>query len=105
MRLVLFLSLFALTGCAATQDAATAASRNTAKGVVNGVVAQKFPGVNVAPVTDCVIDNASVGELLSLSKAAVIGVTPDTNATVLDIAKRPATAQCIAKNGLDLVGA
>ena len=105
MRFVLFISLFVLTGCAATQDAVTAASRNTAKGVVNDVVAQKFPGVSVAPVTDCVIDNATTGELLSLSKAAVIGVTPDTNATVLEIAKRPATAQCITKNGLGLLGA
>lgn len=104
MRLALPFILIALTGCTATQDAVTATTRNTAKGVVNTVVAEKFPGVNAAPVTDCIIDNADVGELLSLSKAAVIGVTPDTYATVTDIAKRPATVSCITKNGLALLG-
>lgn len=98
------LAALVLGACSETQEAVTKATRDTAKTVVNGVVEDKFPGVNAAPITDCIIDNASVSEILTISKAAVIGVQPDTVDTVVAISQRPETATCIAKNSLKLLG-
>jgi len=95
-------ALFALGACVQANDAADTVARNTAKGVVNGVVAQRFPGVNVAPMTDCVIDNASRFEIFDIAKAGATGITPATVETVTTIATRPATVQCISNNGLGL---
>jgi hypothetical protein len=94
----------ALASCDAAQEAVTQSTRDTAKTVVNGVVEDKFPGVNAALITDCIIDNASVSEILVIAKASVVGVKQDTVDTVVDISKRPETAACIAKNGLKLLG-
>ena len=103
MRAVLILTIaLTLGACVQVNDAADTVARNTAKGVVNGVVAQKFPGVNAAPVTDCVIDNASRFEIFDIAKAGATGVTPATVETVTTIASRPETVQCISKNGLGL---
>ncbi|MEC3859848.1 succinate dehydrogenase [Mesobacterium sp. TK19101] len=103
MRAVAVLSLCALTACTAANDAADALARDRAKTVVNGVVADRFPGVNAAPVTDCIIDNASASEILSVASASVTGVTEDTVETVVTIAQRPDTVSCIAGNGLALL--
>lgn len=103
MRLVLSIAtVFALGACVQANDAADTVARNTAKGVVNGVVAQKFPGVNASPITDCVIDNSSRFEIFDIAKAGATGVTPSTVETVTEIASRPETVQCISKNGLGL---
>ncbi|OJI93452.1 hypothetical protein LY10_00352 [Planktotalea frisia] len=103
MRAVLILTIaLTLGACVQANDAADTVARNTAKGVVNDVVAQKFPGVNAAPVTDCVIDNASRFEIFDIAKAGATGVTPATVETVTAIASRPETVQCISKNGLGL---
>ncbi len=104
MRAFVLLFLVALTGCAATESAVTNVTRDTAKGVVNGVVAQKFPGLSVAPVTDCIIESLSAIELVQILKSAIIGVTPDATALVLEIAQRPKAVQCIAKNSIALLG-
>ncbi|MFC3059181.1 succinate dehydrogenase [Paenirhodobacter populi] len=80
-----------------------AIARGQAKSVVNSVVAQKMPGVNAAPVTDCIIDNASMSEIYSISRGAVVGVDADTVNTVMTIAKRPDTLSCITRNGLSLL--
>jgi len=74
-------------------------SRDVAKGVVSNVIQQKFPGTNVAPYTDCVLDNASFDEVLEIAQSAATGGKKAT-ALVLEIAARPATAQCIAVNVL-----
>lgn len=101
MRGVLILvAACSLAACAAGETAV----RDQAKSVVNGVVAQKMPGVNVAPVTDCVIDNATMGETLTIAKATQLGVTDSTVDAVMSIARRPATVQCVANNGLRLFG-
>jgi hypothetical protein len=97
-------ALMTLASCDTAQEAVTQGTRETAKTVVNGVVENKFPGVNAAPITDCIIDNASVSEILVIAKASVVGVKQDTVDTVVDISKRPETAACIAKNGLKLLG-
>jgi hypothetical protein len=103
MRLALAsATVLVLGACVQANDAADTVARNTAKSVVNGVVAQQFPGVNAAPITDCVIDNASRGEIFDIAKAGATGVTPSTVETVTTIASRPETVQCISKNGLGL---
>jgi len=98
------LALALLTACDAANEAADTLARDRAKTVVNGVVAERFPGVNAAPVTDCVIDAASANEILSIAGASVTGVTDDTVKQVLDIAGRPDAVTCIAENSLALVG-
>ena len=92
----------ALSGCLGGQaeQAATDIARSQAKGVVNGVVKNRFPGVNAAPVTDCIIDNASLNEIFDIAKAAVTGVTAETTNVVVDIAKRPATVKCIVEKSV-----
>jgi len=103
MRVLIALSVaVSLGACVQANDAADTVARNTAKGVVNGVLAQRFPGVNAAPVTDCVIDNASRFEIFDIAKAGATGVTPETVETVTTIASRPEAVQCISKNGLGL---
>ena len=92
----------ALAGCQAANDAADTVARESAKTVVNGVVAQRFPGLNAAPITDCIIDNADRFEIFELAKASASGVTPQTTETVIAIAQRPETATCITQNGLSL---
>jgi len=104
MRILFALSCAVLLGgCEVANQAADQIARSQAKTVVNGVVADKFPGVNAAPITDCVIDNASAGEILSIASAAATGVTDKTVDTVLDIASRPGTVECITGAGLGLL--
>ncbi len=93
----------ALTGCDIASGAADVVARDAAKSVVNEVIADKFPGVNAAPVTDCVIDNASASELLTIASAAATGVTPATADTIIDITKRPETVQCLAGDALAIL--
>ena len=92
-----------LAGCDVANQAADQIARDQAKQVVNGVVANKFPGVNAAPVTDCVIDNASAGEILTIASAAATGVTQSTVELVGDIVQRPDTVKCIAGAGFGLL--
>jgi len=91
-------------GCTAANDVADNIARDRAKGVVNGVVESKFPGVNTAPITDCIIDAASAGEIINIAGASVTGVTQSTVETVLDIAQRKEAVTCIAENSISLLG-
>ncbi len=93
-----------LTGCTAANDAADTLARDRAKAVVNGVVSDRFPGVNAAPITDCIIDAASAREIISIASASVTGVNQSTVETVLEIAQRPEAVQCIAENSIKLLG-
>ena len=99
MRRVVIIAVLALSGCGAANDAADAVARDRAKGVVNGVA-----GVNAAPVTDCIIDAASAGEIIQIAGASVTGVTQSTVEQVLEIAGRREAVECIAENGLALLG-
>ncbi|MEL7254041.1 MAG: succinate dehydrogenase [Pseudomonadota bacterium] len=90
-------------GCGAAQDAADTVARDRAKLVVNGVVDQRFPGVNAAPVTDCIIDAASAGEIIQLGSASVTGVTQSTVEQVVEIAAREESVRCIAQNSSSLL--
>jgi hypothetical protein len=91
-----------LTGCLDASDSVDMVARNTAKTVVNGVVASRFPGVDASVVTDCVIDNASTSEIVEIAQAAVVGTTSATTSLVLQIAQRPDTVSCIADDTLGI---
>lgn len=86
-----------LAGCDAGQRVVDQAARGTAKSVVTPIVEQNFPGLPAAQVSDCVIDNASAQEIFEIAKASQLGVTPKTTQTVVDIARRPSTVECISK--------
>ncbi len=92
-----------VAGCGAAQDAADAVARDRAKLVVNGVVQNRFPGVNSAPVTDCIIDAASAGEIIQIGSASVTGVTQSTVEQVVEIAGREQSVRCIAQNSSSLL--
>ncbi len=90
----------ALAGCEGGNQAADQVARETAKTVVNGIVANRFPGVNAAPLTDCIIDNAEIAEVYTIAEAAVLGPTTETTSLIIDIARRPETLQCATDNAL-----
>lgn len=98
------LAVLAMSGCAAVNDAADTVARDRAKTVVNGIVESRFPGVNAAPVTDCIIDAASASEIITIAGASATGVTRSTVDQVLEIAQRPEAVQCIADNSIALLG-
>lgn len=72
-----------------------AASRQIARNVVNTEMQKRLPGVNVAPYTDCVINNATTAELIDIAQMTRAGVA-GTADSVASIVSRPATTQCIA---------
>ena len=100
MRVALVLAALILSGCAVADTVA----RDQAKSTVNSVVMDRFPGVNPAPVTDCIIDAASAGEIIELGSAAVTGVTASTVEQVLTISTRPEAITCLAQNNLSSLG-
>ena len=105
MRFVFALAAIGcVSACSLTDALLQDTVRAKAKTVVNGLVAQQFPGVNAAPVTDCIMDNASSSEILSLGQAAVVGVTPTTSQLMTTIAGRPETLLCIATNQSGMFG-
>lgn len=101
MRLGLLLMPALLAAC--NSPLADAVARDAAKRTVNPIVAARFPGVPLAPATDCIIDNASAGEILQLASAAGSGANDTATRLVLDVASRPQTLQCIATNGLPVL--
>jgi hypothetical protein len=76
-------------------------AREAAKDAVRPVLRRNFPGIPLEPSVNCVIYNASAGEILTLAEAGATG-QPDarTAQLVLDIVQRPATVECLATEGL-----
>ena len=72
-----------------------AASRQIARTTVNSEMQRRLPGVNVAPYTDCVINNATTAELIDIAQATRAGVAGSAD-SVAAIVSRPSTTQCIA---------
>ncbi|WP_211657901.1 hypothetical protein [Paracoccus subflavus] len=72
-----------------------AATRQVARAVINTEMEKRLPGANVAPYTDCVVNNATTAELIDIAQASRAGVT-GTADSVAAIVSRPATTQCIA---------
>ena len=58
--------------------------------VVNREMAKRLPGANVAPYTDCVMQNATTAELAGIADSA------NASGAVASIVSRPATTQCIS---------
>ena len=100
MRLVPALLLGSLAACATVDRASETATRNAAKSTINAVVKDRAPGMDLEPISDCVIENATRGELLSLASAALTGVLQSTVSTVLEISGRPGTILCLSRAGL-----
>ena len=98
MRPDALLAAALLAGCAT--PGADRVAREAAKSAVDPVLAARFPGIPLAPATDCVIDNASAGEILSLANSAGGGPAPRAARLVLEIATRPDTLDCLATDGL-----
>lgn len=99
MKWLLLIPLVALTACG-EDGFADQLARKEAKDTVRPVLAQRFPGVPLEPATDCVIDNASAGEILKLASAGVTGLGPEETQLVVEIATRPETIECLLKDGL-----
>ena len=100
MRVGLILCLAFVASCATVDRVTTDTTRRSAKAAINTVVAERMPGVNVEPVSDCIIENATTGELFGIASAAVTGITRTTVSTISEIAGRPRTLVCITKTGL-----
>ena len=79
-------------------------ARGRAKAVVNGYVETRYPGLNAAPITDCIIDAADSREILQIAGATITGLDAGTAEQISLIARRPESLQCIAQNGLTLLG-
>ena len=76
----------------------TEVARASARSVVNDVVESRFPGVPITPVTDCIINNATGSEIVSIAQDAVVGQpSPETVQLVLQIATRPDTVTCFVE--------
>ena len=85
---------------ACTPAAQDEVAREAAKRTVTPIVAAQVPGVPVAPVVDCVIDNATRGEVLTLAAGAVTGSTATAAEVTADILARRGTVTCITRAGL-----
>lgn len=113
MRLILSLTAasLALAGCAVPVVAPVAPpvivtptptpgptlnamQRAQATAVVNREMATRLPGVNVAPYTACVINNATMAEMADLAGMSAGGA--GAASAVAAIVQRPAATQCIA---------
>ena len=98
MRRILLFTVFALAAC--TQQMQDDLARDAARNAVRPVLEDRLPGIPVEPATNCVIDNATAGEILSLAADAVTGPTANTVEIVSDIISRPDTLTCLATKGL-----
>ncbi len=70
------------------------AARAAARAVVTPIVAQQVPGPLGVAMADCIINNASAAELLTLARSATTGVNADTVTLTSQILARPATVTC-----------
>ncbi|MFH5775698.1 hypothetical protein [Paracoccus broussonetiae] len=103
--LIMTASALALSGCVVQNPAGVPApaptvappvvvpdaARSNARVVVNREMARRLPGANVAPYTDCVMQNATSAELATIADSA-----SSASSTVAGIVSRPTTTQCIA---------
>ena len=92
---------FVLCGC--STDIATAAARAAAKAQAAEVARTRFPGLPVTRFTDCVIDNATVADILALGRATTGSPDGTTIRTVMAVLARPETQTCIAAEGLPIL--
>ncbi|WP_304615658.1 hypothetical protein [Paracoccus sp. (in: a-proteobacteria)] len=72
-----------------------AASRQVARNTIQNEIQNRFQGVDVAPWTDCVMNNATTAELIDIAQMSNAG-SSGVSQSVAAIVSRPATTQCIA---------
>jgi hypothetical protein len=89
-----------LAGCVTVQDAADQIARDQARGYVNAEVGRRFPGVDARPITDCVIDNSSAQEIVTIAGGVALGRTEAATETVSTVLARPETIRCAAEGSL-----
>ncbi|MCF2906596.1 succinate dehydrogenase [Octadecabacter sp. CECT 8868] len=80
-----------LTACAVVETAAVDTGRAAAKAAVTPIVADTVPGPAGVAITDCIIDNASGQELLTLAAG---GTSAENVALVGEILARTETVAC-----------
>lgn len=93
------MALGLLAGCG-EDGLADQIARDQARNAVNPVLAQRFPGVPLEPASNCVINNASAGEILQLAKAGATTVAQTDAELIVQIATRPDTIECLLKDGV-----
>lgn len=99
-RTLMLIGCLLLSACA-EGNVADVIARDAAKSVVRPIIVENLPGVPPDLVTDCIIDNASAAEIITLARAATSKqVSQDTIDTVVGIARRPEVIQCAADEGL-----
>lgn len=98
MRALMMTALVALAACTTGQQDNLA--RSAAKQAVRPVLEERLPGVPVETAVDCVIDNATAQEILTLAADAVTGPTASTVEVTTRILARPDTIRCLAEDGL-----
>ncbi|QUS34850.1 hypothetical protein [Falsirhodobacter algicola] len=91
--------LLVLAACS-PQTVTDSVARRAARSVVNPVVAQYLPSGQAEAATNCVIDNASAGEISTLARDVGTRAGTSTVQTVTGILARPATMQCLGSQGL-----
>lgn len=89
-----------LAGCIAVQDAADQIAREQARAYVDAEVSRRFPGVNARPITDCVIDNATAQEIVTIAGGVALGRTEAATETVSTVLTRPQTLRCAAEGSI-----
>jgi hypothetical protein len=94
-------ALVLVAGCAPAAQEVVA--REAARAAIRPVLAQTFPGVPLEPATDCILDNATTDELVTLASGAVAGPGPATAEVVARVAARPETLNCLATTGLPAI--
>lgn len=84
-----------LAGCVgATADTL---AREAARATVTPLLQARFPGVPVAPISDCVISNASASEIVTLATAATTSDTSAAAPVLSGILQRQDTILCVAR--------
>ena len=87
-----------LTACGGlVQDTADELARAQARSAIDAEMDHLFPGVDVSPLTDCVIDNASAQEIVTIAGGVALGDGGLASETIGVILRRPETAACAAE--------
>ena len=97
------IALLTACGGGTVQETVEDVSRTAAKAVINTAVERQFPQLNASMVTDCIIDNATLSEVATISLDVATSPKPETIALVSEIANRPGTVACFTEKGTALL--
>jgi hypothetical protein len=104
MRAAFALSALLLVAACDPAELADKALRRTAETVVFPVVNLDMPAGPARAATDCILNAASSDELRLLARDVGVEAGTSTNATIREIALRPAAQTCFAANGVPPIG-